>query len=123
MTKQFKITGIAEIVDQTIREYAEKKFDNLSKYLPRQAKKNTTGEIKFKEVNHDHGEKYEVEMILNVPGKIITAKYASDNMMSAIDEVDSKIKAQLKTYKASKMTHNERQSIISRFKRRIKRQI
>lgn len=121
--KLIKVTAIAEVADDAARKYAEKRVEHLFKYLPRHVKKTASGEVKIEQVNHDHGNKYEVEIILNVPGKKITAKDSTSNIMAAIDIVEAKIMSQLKTYKAKVVSHNERQPIISRFKRRIKRSL
>lgn len=118
-----KVTEAAEVVDEVAKKYAIKRVENLFKYLPRHARRSTTGEVKLRQVNHDHGNKYEAEIILNVPNKTITAKDSTVNMLAAIDIVEAKIKSQLKTYKAMVVSHNERQPIISRFKRSLRREI
>lgn len=118
-----KVINVAEIADEVARKYAEKRVERLFKYLPRRDKKTASAEIKLEQVNHDHGNKYEAEITLKLPGKIITAKDSTGNIMSAVDIVEAKIMSQLKTHKAKVVSHNERQPIISRFKRSIKRQI
>jgi putative sigma-54 modulation protein len=124
MTKKIiKVTGLTEVADKAAKKYAEKRVENLFKYLPRHARRTATGEVKLEQVNHDHGNKYEAEIILKVPNKTITARDSTSNIMAAIDIVEAKIKSQLKTYKATMVSHNERQHIISRFKRSLKRQI
>lgn len=119
--KSIKVTGVAEVADETAKKYAEKRVAQLFKYLPRHARETAMGEVKLEQVNHDHGNKYEAEIILKVPNKTMMAKDSTSNILAAIDIVEAKIKAQLKTYKAAIVSHNERQPIISRFKRRIKR--
>ena len=55
--------------------------------------------MKLREVNKDHGNKYEVEVILQVPGRTITASDTTMNMMAAVDIVEAKLIGQLRRYK------------------------
>ncbi|HZJ34394.1 MAG TPA: HPF/RaiA family ribosome-associated protein, partial [Candidatus Angelobacter sp.] len=74
MIKLIKVTGISYEVDDKTRKYVIKRIGSLDCYLPRHARKSVSVEVKLEQVNHDHGNKYEVEIILDVPGKIISAK-------------------------------------------------
>ena len=66
-----KVTGIAYEIDDATQKYATKRANHLNHYLPRHARKSATTEVKLAQVDHDHGNKYEVEIIINVHGKII----------------------------------------------------
>ena len=99
MIASIDITGINYTVDEKTRKYVETKIGKLSKYVPSHAKKTITADVKLRQVNRDHGNKYEVEVILQVPDKTITAIDSTFNIMAAIDIVEAKLIAQLRKYK------------------------
>lgn len=80
-----------------------------------------TADVKLKLVNRDHGNKYEAEVILNVPEKRLTAKDSTVNMMAAIDIVEQKLASQLTKYKQTTMPHVAQRGVLNRFKRRMPR--
>jgi len=121
MIKSIQITGIAYKVDDITRKYVNKRIGRLDRYLPRHARDSVTAEVKIAEVNHDHGNKYEVEVIINVPNKVVTAKDSTNNKLAAIDIVEAKLQAQLRSYKQTSIGHIARRGIMSRFKRSFNR--
>ena len=124
MIKSIKITGIKKYkVDDTTRKYALKKIGSLDRYLPRHALKNISAEIKLQQIDHDHGDKYEAEFIINIPNKKITAKGTALTMLMAIDAVEAKTQTQLRDYKQITVGHIGRRGIMSRFKRSFKREL
>ncbi|MBC7943051.1 ribosome-associated translation inhibitor RaiA [Candidatus Saccharibacteria bacterium] len=123
MIKTIDITGIKYDLDETTKKYVNKKIGRLDRYLPRHARKSTTVEVKLKEVNRDHGNKYEVEVVLSVPDKILTAKDSTVNMLAAVDIVEAKIAAQLRKYKQATIAHVGRRRVMSRFKRSYAREL
>lgn len=123
MITQIQITGIGYEVDDNTQKYVEKKIGRLDKYLPRHARRSATAEVKLMQVNHDHGNKYEVEVIINIPGKSVNAKDSTSNMLAAVDIVDRKIQSQLRDYKQANITHIGNRRLLSRFKRSFKREL
>lgn len=121
MITQIQITGIAYEVDDNTQKYVQRKVGHLDRYLPKHARKTATAEVKLEQVNHDHGNKYEVEIKLNVPGKVVTAKDSTGNILAAIDIVERKIQSQLRDYKQSNIAHIGRRHVLSRFKQSFKR--
>jgi len=123
MITAIKITGIAYEVDDLTRKYVTKKIGQLERYLPKHARKSVSAEVKLEQVDHDHGNKYQVEVILkNVPGKMITAKDSTSNILAAVDIVEAKIKSQLRGYKQGIIGHIGRRKILSRFKQSFQRE-
>ena len=94
-----EITGIKYEVDELTRKYVQKKIGRLERYLPRHARKSATAEVKVKQIDKSHGNKYEVEVILVVPDKKLTAKDSTTNVMAAVDIVEAKLAGQLRRYK------------------------
>lgn len=123
MITSIKVTGIAYEVDETTRKYVVKKVGRLSRYLPKHARKSVTADVKLTQVDHDFGNKYQAEIILNVPSKVITAKDSTSNMLAAVDIVDAKIQSQLREYKEMTVSHIGKRGVMGRFKRSFAREL
>lgn len=122
MIETMTITGVKFDVDETTRKYVTKKIGKLDRYLPKHARKSVTAEVRLMQVNRDHGNKYEAEVILHVPDKQLTAKDSTVNILAAVDIVEAKIVTQLHKYKESMVPHVGRRGILSRFKRSYARE-
>lgn len=101
MITSIDVTGIKYEVDKKTLKYVTEKVGNLDRYLPSHARRTMTADVKLKQVNKDHGNKYEAEVIVHVPEKTLTASDTTFNMMAAVDIVEAKLIAQLKKYKQS----------------------
>lgn len=101
MIASIDVTGIKYEVDAKTLRYVTQKIGKLDRYVPAHARKSMTADIKLKQVNRDFNNKYEAEVILNVPNKVITAADSTLNMMAAVDIVEAKLIAQLTKYKDS----------------------
>lgn len=124
MITAIEITGLSKYpVDDTTKKYVIKKIGKLDRYLPRHARSTVSAEVRLKQVNRDHGNKYEAEVTIIVPDKMITAKDSTLNMLAAIDIVEAKIVAQLRKYKQTTIGHVGRRGIMSRFKRSYAREL
>lgn len=93
------VSGVGYVIDDRTLKYALRKIGRLDRFLPRHARKSAAVDIRLKQVNRDHGNKYEAEAVLHIPGKVVTAKDSTVNMMAAIDIVEAKMSAQLVKYK------------------------
>ena len=116
------ITGIKYEIDEQTRKYAEKRIGRLERYLPRHARKSATAEVKLKQIDKSHGNKYEAEVILFVPDKKLTAKDTSSNILAAIDIIEAKLAGQLRRYKTETIPHLGKGRVLSRFKRSYARE-
>ncbi len=101
MITSIDITGIKYDVNEKTQKYVIEKVGKLDRYVPSHARKSMVADVKLRQVNQDHGNKYEAEVILQIPDKTITAKDSTLNMMAAIDIVEAKLVAQLRKYKDS----------------------
>jgi putative sigma-54 modulation protein len=123
MIQSIAISGVKYTPDERTKKYVMKKVGRLDRLLPKHARKSVSAEVKLKEVNRDHGNKYEAEIILNVPDKHITAKDSTLNMYAAIDIVEHKLATQLKKYKDQHIGHvGKTRATLSRFKRSYSRE-
>lgn len=122
MINSINITGVKFDLDEATKRYVIKKIGRLDRYLPRHARKSATAEVKLKQVNKDHANKYEAEVIIHIPDKIVTAKDSTVNILAAIDIVEAKIVAQLHKYKEESIPHVGRRGMLARFKRSYARE-
>ena len=84
-----------------MQKYVMDRVGKLDRYVPAHARKSLVADVKLRQVNRDHGNKYEAEIILKVPEKTIIAKDTTMNMHAAVDIVEAKLIAQLRKYKDS----------------------
>lgn len=123
MIEAIEITGVKYDIDETTKKYVIKKIGRLDRYLPRHARKSVTAEVKLRQINADHGNKYQAEVILQVPDKVLTAVDSTVNILAAVDIVEAKIIAQLHKYKETTIAHVGRRGVLSRFKRSYAREL
>lgn len=123
MITNIVITGVKYQLDEATKKYVTKKIGRLDRYLPRHARKSVSAKVTLEEVNRDHGNKYEVEVILDVPGKHLAAKDTTLNMLAAVDIVEAKLASQLHKYKDIHIAHTGKQRrVLSKFKRSYARE-
>lgn len=121
MIQTINITGVRYTPDESTKRYVRKKIGGLDRYLARHVRKSTTVDIKLKEVNRAHGNKYECDVIMHLPEMTITAKDSTLNMLAAVDIVEEKMRVQLKKYHDTRRDHRGRHDLLGRMKRRIYR--
>lgn len=102
--KKIEIVGHGVELRDDLKKYITKKVGKLDRYLPRHARKTAHAEVKIREnASAKNGNnKYECEVLLELPGEQITAKEATINMFAAVDIVETKLKNQLRKYKDQK---------------------
>ena len=126
MIKNINITCMSYDIDEVTRKEVLKKLGGLDKYLPRHALNSAVMDVKLidasKKRNH-FDEKYEVEIILSIPGEVINAKGLSGTILLALDAAAAKAQSQLRDYKQKNIAHIGRRGILSRFKRSFKREL
>ncbi len=101
MIASIDITGIQYNVSEKMQKYVTDRVGKLDRYVPAHARKSLVADVKLRQVNRDHGNKYVAEIILKVPEKTIIAKDTTMNMHAAVDIVEAKLIAQLRKYKDS----------------------
>lgn len=122
MIESIEITGTRYEVDETTKKYILKKIGRLDRYLPRHARKSATADVRLRQINADHGNKYEAEIIMNIPDKRLTAKDSTVNMLAAVDIIEAKLVTQLRKYKEATIPHIGQRGVMSRFKRSYARE-
>ncbi|HEU4716040.1 MAG TPA: ribosome-associated translation inhibitor RaiA [Candidatus Saccharimonadales bacterium] len=122
MIEAIDITGVKYELDDATKKYVTKKIGRLDRYLPKHARKSVAASVKIKQVNRDNGNKYEAEVILTVPDKVLTAKDSTVNALAALDIVEAKLINQLRKYKQTTIPHVGRRGVLARFKRSYARE-
>jgi putative sigma-54 modulation protein len=123
MIQSIVISGVKYTPDERTKKYVRQKIGRLDRFLPRHARKTASAEVKLKQVNRDHGNKYEAEILLHIPNKKLTAKDSTVNMYAAVDIVEHKLATQLKKYKGTQIAHmGKTRAALSRFKRSYARE-
>lgn len=118
MIANVAITGVGTYTpDESTKKYIRKKVGSLDRLVPRHARKSMHAEVKLAEINQSHGNKYEVEIVLHVPDRVLTAKDTTMNILAATDIVEAKIANQLRKYKQELIPHVGRRKLLDRFKR------
>ncbi len=108
MIKKIDITGIHAEVEPDVAKYVKKKIAKLDSYMPKHARKSARAEVRLKEEKVKTKKQSTCEVLLYVPGEIITAKETTVNMYAAIDIVEEKLKSQLRKYKEQTMITKKR---------------
>ena len=123
MIANVEITGVgAYTADESTKKYIRKKIGSLDRLAPRHARKTMHASVKIAEVNRDKGNKYEVEVIVTVPERRLTAKDSTMNVLAATDIVEAKLATQLRKYKEEHVPHVGKRRILDRFKRSYARE-
>lgn len=123
MITNIEITGVGSYSpDESTKKYIRKKIGSLDRLAPRHARKSMHADVKLAEVNRDRGNKYEVEVLLTVPDKKLTAKDSTMNILAAVDIVEAKLASQIRRYKQDSLPHVGRRKLLARFKRSYDRE-
>ncbi|NCU38709.1 hypothetical protein EOL96_06705 [Candidatus Saccharibacteria bacterium] len=123
MITHIDITGVQSFTpDDKAKRYIQKKIGGLDRLLSRHARKSIYAEVKVAELSNKGASKYEVEVLLHIPGKTLTAKDSTMNIMAATDIVEQKLAVQLRKYKQDRLPHIGRRKLLDRFKRSFDRE-
>ena len=78
------------------------RWENTCHATPR---KSASADVKIKQIDNPGGNKYEVEVIINVPDKKIVAKDSTMNVLAAVDIVEARLNGQVRKYKDDVLAH------------------
>ena len=120
-----KIINIATkhiTIDAKTRAYGEKKVQKLIDYIPRNARKAASAEMKIEKIDSKGASQIEAEIILTLPEKKLVAKETLDGVLAAIDGAEEKILGQIRRYKTERRSNNVRNGgVFSRIKKSLRR--
>ncbi len=124
MITHIDITGVNSYApDERVRRYVQKKIGALDRLAPRSGRESLRADVKIAEVNRKGGNKYEIEVLLHMQDRILTAKDSTMNVMAATDIVEQKLAVQLRKYKQDAVAHLGQRRLLDRFKRGFAREL
>ncbi|HSX01040.1 MAG TPA: ribosome-associated translation inhibitor RaiA [Candidatus Saccharimonas sp.] len=102
--------------DGKIRDYVKGKVGALEKYLPRKARPVAMAQVMLEEdpSGREHN-RYVAEVKIVVPGTVLVSSEGAISMFAAVDIVEAKLKAQVRTYKDKQRTGGHRARLLSRW--------
>lgn len=123
MITHIDITGVGKFSpDDSTKEYIRKSIGKLDRFTPRHARKSLRADVKVSEHGQGSGTRYQVEVVLELPEKKLTAKSTEPTELTATDETEQKLAVQLKKYKSERVLHMRDRKLLSRFKRSFSRE-
>lgn len=108
MINRLEVTGIHMDSNKDVQKYVKKKIGKLDSYMPKHARKSVHAEVRLKESKAKDKKQSTAEVVLYLPGDVISAKETTINMYAAIDIVEEKLKTQLRRYKEQNSAKNGR---------------
>lgn len=117
MIARIEKSGIRVELDDDVARYIDRKVGRLDRYIPRSARASAHATVTIRETANQAGNKYQCEVILQVPGETITAKESALNKFAAVDIVEEKLKNQLRKYKQTHASH--RVGVLRRVRQRF----
>ena len=122
MITHIDITGVGKFSpDDSIKAYIRKRVGGLDRFAPRKARGDIRADVKLSEHGTAGNKKYQVEILLELHEKTVTAKATEPTEMEATDEVEQKLSAQLRKYKEESVAHLAHRRVLSKFKRSFAR--
>lgn len=123
MITHIDITGVGKFSpDDSIKAYVRKRVGGLDRFAPRKARGNIRADVKLSEHGTGSNKKYQVEVLLALPEKTVTAKSTESTEMEATDQVEQKLSAQLRKYKDESVAHLAHRRVLGKFKRSFARE-
>lgn len=89
-----------------LKKYIGRKIGRLDRFLPKHARKTVHGDVKLTE-RATKSDRFECEVVINLPNERLTAKESTLNMFAAVDIVEAKLKNQLLKYKTKSEGHKK----------------
>ena len=118
MIARFEKSGIHIELDNDLARYIDRKIGRLDKYIPRTARKPAHATVSIRKTGSQTGNKYQCEVVLQVPGETIVAKESALNKFAAVDIVEANLKNQLHKYRSLHSLQGRR-GILRRARQRL----
>ena len=97
-----EIAGIHYELDEKLEKYINKKVSKLVDYIPRHARPAAFASIKISKVDQKDNNKYQCDIVLNLPDKTLVAKDLAPNPYASVDITEAKLKSQIRRYKTER---------------------
>ncbi len=113
------LTAIKYDMNDSTKRYAQKKLGNLMKYMPRHSRKSATIRANLEELTKKRDDKFQVEVFVAVPDRVLTVTGNATNMTAAIDIAESKMASQIRKYKTEVLPHVSKRNRIRELKEKF----
>jgi ribosomal subunit interface protein len=120
MLKKFEVQGIHTTVTDELRKQVNKKIGNLDKYISRHNRESAHAEVFLKESKAKDNSRCTCEVTFYLPHQTIVVKESSQNMYSAVDVAEVKLKQQLQVYKDMHGSGRFHRHVVARFRRKAR---
>ncbi|MDR0957062.1 MAG: HPF/RaiA family ribosome-associated protein [Candidatus Nomurabacteria bacterium] len=125
MSKALKteISAIHYELDEKTEVYARKKVAKLVDYIPRNARPSAFANVKISQISKkDVQDKFECEIVLTLPDKVLVASSEAPYVLASIDAVEVKMKSQIAHYKTERRVDGVRTGgFVAKLKRSLRR--
>ena len=105
--------------DSKLEAYATEKIGKLDHLMSRHARRTAHAEVKLKGGPGRGKKQFTCEVVIHLPGEIVTSSPRGETMMAAVDTAEKKLNNQLKKYKDKHTTRRRRR--VRRFFGRLRR--
>lgn len=99
MVSHIDITGIHYEVSKDLKKYIAKRIGKIDRFVPRAARQSIRIEVRLSELK-TKSDRNKCEINVFLPERTLAATAETVNMFAAVDIVETKLKNQLKKYKA-----------------------
>ncbi len=117
MINKLQISGVHNDLTEEVDSYVRKKIGPLDRYIPKKIRKSAHADVKLIQASAKKKLDCKCEVIVHLPGEIITISETETTMLAAIDVVENKLKVRLKRYKDKHSVNSLRRRVIRRFRR------
>ena len=113
---ELNISGVHFELDEGIKDYVEKKIGVMDKYVPRNERGASRGEVVLSEEEGKSKNRYTCDVTLYMPHETITAQESTVSIYAAVDIVEEKLKTQLLKHKDKRQNDRQRRRSIRMLK-------
>lgn len=118
MLQKFEIQAVHTRIDDSLKNYVNKKIGSIDRYLSRHDRASAHGEVQLKEAKVKDNNNFICEVTLHLPHGTIVVREAALNMYASIDIVETKLKLQIKKHKDLHENGKVHRRLMARFNRR-----
>ncbi len=117
MVQHLEISGVHMQVGDDLRKYVAKKIGALDRFVPRAARTSLHMQVMLKETKQKGAKECICEVTVHLPHETLNVQEGTVNIFAAVDIAETKLRSQLRKYKATHANPRLHQRILTRFKR------
>ena len=118
MIKRLTISGVHLEITDELKKYVTKKIGRLDHFIPKASKGSMHAEVRLMSTRAADKSDRTCEIVLHLPQENLTIKETTINIYAAIDIAETKLRQQLKKYKALHTSPRLHQRMLAKLKHR-----